>query len=100
MQGQAQAAQLEKEVQHLRTEVDRLRSELTQERSSKDQQLSRFTALEQQLQQKTSSLVTVQSLHLVFWHLQSSLATAQDYSKHQAHTLVMRELSKSSMVCP
>lgn len=63
VQGQVQAAQLQKEVQHLRSEVDRLRNELSQERNDKGQHASRVTALEQQLQQKTASLVHV--LHLL-----------------------------------
>ena len=56
-QGQAQAAQLSQEVQRLRSEVERLQTELNRERSGKDQQASRVTTLEQQLQEKTSSLV-------------------------------------------
>ena len=67
MQGQAQAAQLQKEVQHLRSEIDRLRNELSQERNDKGQRASRVAALEQQLQQKTSSLV--HALHLLWGFL-------------------------------
>jgi len=58
MQVEARAADLGQQVQRLQAEVDRLHSELNRERSSKEQHTSRFSLLEKQLQDKSSSLVT------------------------------------------
>lgn len=59
MQAEAKASDLGQQLQRLQAEVDRLHNELNRERSSKEQHTSRVTTLEKQLQDKSSSLVSL-----------------------------------------
>lgn len=73
VQAEAKALDLKQQLQRLQAEVDRLHNELNRERSSKEQHTSRVSTLEKQLQDKSSSLVSL-SISTGLHQLQSSPA--------------------------